>query len=537
MTRPFSSGCLAPALLAMLLGATPPARADVVDINSLGSRTDERLALVVLYVDQSSRSASDSNPGTAAKPFKTIARAAQLAMDYNRSGVGVRVRIGAGTFRESVRLAATGNDTAAPMIFEAMPGGGTVVKGSDVWTGWQASSSGVYTHDWPYTWGLSPYPDGWSCCVVLSDLMRRREMIFANSQRLRQVLSKEDLTPGSFYVSEAQHRAFIRLPAGMAIKTAMIEVAVRSALFFVQGRSNVVVRGLAFRHDASPIGGTAALTIQNASDVRVDQCTMEWNNFQGLGLSNVEHLSVTGTVSNSNGSTGIAGWKLSSALLTDGETSYNNWRGYESGFTDWDPSGVKLLLLRDIAVLRHKANSNLSYGFWLDTDCVNVLIDSLTSTNNYNDGLFLEAVLGPIEVRQSVLDNNRRAGILGANASNITLTSNVIVGNGASQLMVSGTPAGRPGQDHQSGVPYTAQSVGWALSSNVIKADVASEALISTTLPEASWQAFVSSLMSDRNVWFNSSQRAAFRWANGLAIDFETWQAWTRQDLHSCSCN
>jgi Right handed beta helix region len=536
MPQPFSSRCLAPALIAVLLGATPLARADVVDVSSLGSRTDERLALVVLYVGQSP-SASDSNPGTATRPFKTIARAAQLAMDYNSSGVGVRVEIGAGTFRESVRIVATGNDTAAPMIFEAMPGGGTIVKGSDVWTGWQSGGSGVYTHDWPYTWSLSAYPDGWSCCVVLSDLMRRREMIFANGQRLRQVLSKDDLTPGSFYVSEAQRQAFVRLPAGMAIETAMIEVAVRSALFFVQGRSNIVVRGLAFRHDVSAIGTTAALTVQNSSDIRVDQCTMEWNNFQGLGLANLDHVSVTGTVSNSNGSTGIAGWKLRSALLTDGETSYNNWRGYESGFTDWDPSGVKLMLIRDVAVLRHKANGNLSYGFWLDTDVVNVLIDSLTSTDNYNDGLFLEALLGPIEVRQSVLNNNRRAGVLGANASGITLNSNVMTGNGVSQLLISGTPAGRQGEDYLSGRPYTAQSAGWALTSNVIKADISSEALVSTTLPEASWQTFVNSLVSDWNVWFNSSYKAPFRWANGLAIDFETWKRWTRQDPHSCSCN
>ena len=245
-----------------------------------------------------------------------------MAMDYNSSGVGVRVQIGPGTFRESVRLAATGNDTAAPMIFEAMPTARHRRQGVRRMDRLAARTAPACTPtSWPYTWGLAPYPDGWSCCVKLSDLMRRREMIFANDQRLRQVLSKDDLAPGSFYVSETQHQAFIRLPPGMAIETTMIEVAVRSALFFVQGRSNVVVRGLAFRHDVSPIGGTAALTIQNASDVRVDQCTMEWNNFQGLGLTNSDHVSVTGIVSNSNGSTGIAGWKLSATLFTDGETS------------------------------------------------------------------------------------------------------------------------------------------------------------------------------------------------------------------------
>ena len=54
--------------------------------------------------------------------------------------------------------------------------------------------------------------------------MRRREMIFANDQRLRQVLSKDDLAPGSFYVSETLRQAFIRLPPGMAIETTTVEV-------------------------------------------------------------------------------------------------------------------------------------------------------------------------------------------------------------------------------------------------------------------------------------------------------------------------
>ncbi len=524
-------------VLVTLIVCGSVAHAVTLDLSALGSRTDESTVATTIYVDHYATAASDGNPGTLDKPFKTIARAAQLAMDFNARGVAVRVMIAPGPYRESVQLPPNSAATSAPMVFEAATPGGAVIKGSDVWTDWRTEDAGgLVSHDWPYAWGLAPYPDGWACCVVLSDLMRRREMVFANDQRLKQVLTQQDLIPGSFYISEASHTIYMRLPANMSISSTTVEVAVRAGLFLVQGRSNVVLRGLVFRHDASMIGTTAALTIRNASDVRIDQCTMEWNNYQGLGIATADHVSVTKTVSNSNGSTGVAAWQLTSAIISDGETSYNNWRGQENGMTDWDPSGTKLMLLRDTAVLRQKANGNLTYGFWLDTDCVNVLVDSVTSTNNVNDGIFLEAVEGPIEIRGSILSNNTRAGVLGGNASNVTLTSNVLNGNGNSQILLSGNPLGRPVLNFKSGQSTTVQSVGWTLTANIITADVASQALIATTLPPFTWQAFVGSLNSDWNSWFNSVNRSAFRWANGQAIDFDTWRALTLLDGHSCGC-
>jgi hypothetical protein len=501
---------------------------------SPGSRTDESQATALVYVEPTAAWASDSNAGTQLSPFRTLARAARAATDYNVRGIGVRVEVGPGTYRESVQIVATANDSVAPMIFEAMTSGTAVIKGSDIWTDWKREGTGgVYSHDWPYAWGLAPYPSGWACCVVLSDLMRRREMIFANDQPLCQVLLRNQLTAGSFFVSEASGTVYVRMPAAMAMATATMEVAVRSNLFFVQDRSNIVLRNLTFRHDNSMLGTTAALTISSSSDVRVDTCIMEWNNYQGLGLSVGNHVTVVRTVANSNGSTGIAGWEMSSTLFADGETSYNNWRGYESGLTDWDSGGMKLSLLRDTTFRRQKANGNLSYGMWLDTDCVDVRFESVSATANLNDGIFLEAVEGPIVIEDSLLADNGRSGVLFGNAAAVSLESNIIGGNGEYQVYVSGNPAGRAVQNYQTGENYVLQSTNCVMHANVIGAATAGELAIATTLPAPQWQEFVDSLSSERNryQWVDP---LAFLWAGGEAIDFATWQSWTHQDSHSC---
>jgi parallel beta-helix repeat protein len=519
----------------LALGATASATV-TLDPRSLGARTDESQVTALVYVDSTSADASDANPGTSRAPVRTLARAVELAQGYNKQGRGVRVVLQPGIYRESIRVAATGTETPAPMVFEAAIKGTAIISGSDVWSDWRPDGNdGIFSHSWQHAWGLTPYPDGWSCCVVLSDLMRRREMVFANGQRLRQVLTRDELTPGSFLISETARAVYLRLPAGLSIAATTLEVAVRSSLLLVDGRSNIVVRGVTFRHDNSGVGGNAALTVQHSSDVRIEDNVLEWNHNRGLFFTTSRNLTVQRNVINSNGIGGIGGWEVGGSLFADNETSFNNWKGHEAGLTDWDPAGIKLLRLRDTAILGHKSIGNQSYGIWLDTDCVNVLLQTVTATDNLLDGVFLEAVQGPIAVKESLLSRNGRSGILIANAANGSLTANTVTGNHRYQIYVSGAPAGRPVDDHRTGQKYSAlQSAHWTMAANIITADHADQALIATTLPAAIWQTFIRSLDSDRNLWFNPASKSALRWVDGVAIDLPTWQNWTRQDQHSC---
>ena len=91
------------------------------------------------YVDNSDAKADDNGPGTRARPFRTINKAAALLQP------GERVVIAAGTYRECVRPARGGTSPSQMISYEAAPGARVVIKGSEVLKdGWvQAPISGA----------------------------------------------------------------------------------------------------------------------------------------------------------------------------------------------------------------------------------------------------------------------------------------------------------------------------------------------------------------------------------------------------------
>src|SRR6185436_10615262 len=78
------------------------------------------------YVNNSTAAADDNGPGTQARPFRTINKAAQVLQP------GERVVIAAGTYRECVRPARGGASAAQMISYEAAPGAKVFIKGSEV---------------------------------------------------------------------------------------------------------------------------------------------------------------------------------------------------------------------------------------------------------------------------------------------------------------------------------------------------------------------------------------------------------------------
>jgi hypothetical protein len=82
------------------------------------------------YVDNGSSKADDNGPGTSAKPFRTISKAAQVLQP------GERVVIAAGTYRECVRPARGGSGADKMISYEAAPGAKVFIKGSEIAKDW-----------------------------------------------------------------------------------------------------------------------------------------------------------------------------------------------------------------------------------------------------------------------------------------------------------------------------------------------------------------------------------------------------------------
>ena len=216
-----------------------------VTMGTSWAQVNEARVSQTLYVNNQASQASDNNPGTEALPFKTISAAAEKAINNQWDNIGTKVLIAAGTYREHIDLSDYGPvDKEVPVILEAQTPGSVIISGSDIWTGWQPQDgSSVYTHAWPYDWGRASIPPGWP---DMADIVRRQEMIFVDGQALAQVLSRQDLEAGTFYISEASGDVSLWPPAGMSMNGARVEVATRSHVFEANGKKTLCSEALFF---------------------------------------------------------------------------------------------------------------------------------------------------------------------------------------------------------------------------------------------------------------------------------------------------
>src|ERR1700721_1365043 len=72
---------------------------------------NESLETAVLYVD--ANKGTDSNPGTQTEPLKTISAASAAANSNNDHGIGTRIVINPGIYRETVTIMGNQYNTAA----------------------------------------------------------------------------------------------------------------------------------------------------------------------------------------------------------------------------------------------------------------------------------------------------------------------------------------------------------------------------------------------------------------------------------------
>jgi hypothetical protein len=525
-----TSASIALAILLIIAGSATHVRAQ-----SDGAAINEALAGAI-YVNPKSPSASDTNPGTSASlPFRTIGRAVDVALTRRQRNVATKIEISPATYRESVEVAAPSSTAAAPIILEAVGKGPVVISGANVWIGWNEIKPGIWTHQWPYRWGIAANPPGWES-QRLSSMVKRREMIMVNGSSLTQVEAPGTMQnqPGSFYVDESGGTAYLHVPSGVNLSSATIEVSERESLLRVRGPSHVAIRGITFQNSNGPLQ-QAAVTIENSSDVLIDHCKFNWNNWMGLSVRNVNNLTIRNSVANYNGGVGMTIWRADNMRFSDNETSHNNWRGAAGGFTGWAVAGIKSLQITNSRYDGLIATDNLTRGLWFDTACSNVIVDHAFLCDNNSDGVFIEANQGPLEITSSIICNNQSgAGVLAGNSSNVTLEGNIIYGNQKSQILVSGFfDAPRPMKNRKTGQTLMLESDQWKIARNVIVSTGGGSALLSTTLSKPVWNTFVDSLSSRNNVWYNASNPNSLRMAGGTSLSLPQWQQQFGQDKDS----
>lgn len=298
------------------------------------------------YVDNNSTKADDNGPGTSARPFRTINKAAQVLQP------GERVVIASGTYRECVRPARGGTGPDQMISYEAAPRAKVFVKGSEVLKdGWQQdppmmarfgrAQSGPPTPTWFHEFTGAMFPDAYNPFALdsapgarewldtknndMGPYFRRRGLVFVDGKPLEPVEQLRELTTpqlpgppppgqpvprtglpprtrrgpimqevggspdGRFWVEVTGQGIHIRIPSGTPAEH-LVEVTTREQAFVPaqKGLAYIRVKGITFQHAGNgiPVPQRGLVSTNGGNHWIIEGNTIEWANGVGLDIAN-----------------------------------------------------------------------------------------------------------------------------------------------------------------------------------------------------------------------------------------------------------
>jgi hypothetical protein len=503
---------------------------------------NEGLETATLYVD--ANKGSDSNPGTQAEPLKTISAASSAANTNNLHGIGTKVIINPGVYRETVSIVGNSYNTAAPTTFQSSAAG-VVISGAVQYTDWApySGNSAIYTAAWPNQWGnCAANPDPTS--PYEQQIVLRREIIFVNGNLLTQVLTLGQMKPGSFYVNETSGRVYLWPAAGTDMGTADVEVGTLPETLKVVNRSNMVFRGLTFEHAASCRDNTSAYVAGTSENILFVNDNFVWNNAVGLHLySPVTNFTVENSTASHNGQSGMMSVQTKYGLWQGVTTSFNNWRGAQGAYYNWNSGGIHFFSDHDQTITGLTTANNQTHGIHFDTDNANITATNVLAAQNLAIGTAIEKSEGPVSISHSNFCGNNlglkqnyqyQGGVALRNSELVTLSDNTFYNNATSQIIVIGQKGGIEITNWETGVTKNLISQNFVHTSNTLEAVGTSQQVFSDSyLGGTDWTLFQTTLNSNKNTWWNGSQNTAFVVPVGQMNPISGWQSATGQDGNS----
>jgi hypothetical protein len=489
-----------------------------------------------LYVDATN--GSDGFPGTGNSPLKTIQAATSKANSNNQKGIGTKVIVNPGVYREYVAIEPVSGKTSAAITLQAAVTGTAIIDAADVLSGWSEASSSplVYKHSWDYNFGTCAIPSGWPSTIPT--IARRTEMVFVNSIPITEVMASSQLRPGTFYVDESDNEISLAPPSGTNMSTAVIEAAVRPQTLTVDGRSNIVLRGLVLRHAATCINASGA-NITNNSNILIDGIQAVWNNWGGMALSSNTNATVENSVGSYNGGVGFQGFEDINTLYSYNQTDYNNWRGAQGALYDWGMGGTKMWGMRTVNVQNQYSYANQAQGLWFDTDNENVTINNATLSGNDLSALQIERNQGPVTLTNSKLCSSS-AGVNVLTSEKVSIKDNVFYDNSGTKILfdqaeifIAGTSGGQVITNWQTGGSTRLFTTGMVLTGNTFEDASSGQNVFGTYLDSSDWSDFANSLNASNNRWYDPTTSSNFQIVNGHLVTLGGFNSATGTDYDS----
>ncbi len=340
---------------------------------------------------------------SASQQFRTISAAAASVQP------GDTVVVHDGLYRESVVVTRSGT-AERPVRFVAAPLARVIIDGADAITGWRAEKErGERIFSVPWTHQFL----GWSKTRTHPDddhhlLIGRAEQVFVQDFPLRQVLQRERMERGTFFVDEQAGRLFAWGAGNEDLNTLRVEASVRSVSWDGRG-DHVSVRGMRFRHAANAAQQGAA-QFHGRGDV-IEDCVFEQTNSSGavfLGPGQV----VRRCTFQDNGQLGWGANRAHRLLMTDCVTRRNNTKNFDRG---WEAGGDKICQSRGVVIAHSRFEENYGTGVWFDIGNEDCTVKNCLIAGNQDAGIFYEISFG-LHATDNVIFGNGRADTPGARA-------------------------------------------------------------------------------------------------------------------------
>jgi parallel beta-helix repeat protein len=358
---------------------------------------------------------------------RTISEAAALVEP------GDTVLIHNGIYRETVVSGKSGLPDR-PITLRAAVGATVIVTGADQIGEWTevTGEDRIYHTVWPHkfiTWNehyTHPNDD-------FHRLIGRCEQVFINDYALRQVLERDELARGTFFVDLDGKRLYVWNYDNQDIrgKKATVEASVRDQIMVIKG-DYIAVKGIRFRYAANRAQQGAVEF--SGHHLTVEDCLFEHTNASGAAFRG-EDITVRRCTFQHNGQLGFGASRAHRLRMTGCTVRNNNTKGFNRG---WEAGGNKICLSRGVVLENSIFIENRGDGIWFDIGNEDCTIHNCLIAFNDDAGIFYEISYG-LHAHDNVIVGNgladtssawgANAGISLSSSTNCVVERNLLIGN------------------------------------------------------------------------------------------------------------
>lgn len=371
-----------------------------------------------------SKTGDDSGPGSQARPYLSINRAASVAQP------GDTVTVHAGSYREWVKPPRGGTGETERITYRAASGEIVVIKGSERITSWKRQGGGVWRAKLPSAFfgDYNPYALKLSGGWLNYGQWHHRGDVYLNGEALYEKETAPEVAEqeGSWFCRVDDDVTIILANFGGADPNKEVaEINVRESLFMpeITGLEYITVDGFHFKHAAAnwaPPGvelQTGAVGPRMGKHWIIENCCVTnarcvgiiLGQAPGVDLDDIDaygdHI-VRNNVIRRCGQAGIAGLKGATRSVISGNLIEDT--NYRKEFGGWETAAIKFHLNVDTVisgnlirgVFRQKQGA---FGIWIDFGNQGIRITRNVIYNTEAATVFLEMNHGPIVVDNNVL--------------------------------------------------------------------------------------------------------------------------------------